>query len=320
MNDKKIVFLEVEKEDEHLVKEKFPNAEIYNTVLEEKELILKCKDAVILCPFIHTQLSANVINSLPNLKLIITRSVGYNHIDLKAAKENNIIICNVPDYGAYVIAEHVFALLLSGLRQIEKGKERIEKNADFSFSGLRGVALKGKTLGIIGTGKIGRNVARIASSGFLMKVLANDPYPDTDAALENHYSYVDLETIFKEADIITLHCPLLKSTEHLINEKSLSLMKDGVVIVNTSRGGVIKTSDLVNALKSKKVAYAFLDVLEHEENLKKSKELIDLPNVIVTPHIAFYADDSMGKMYTESFSVIEAFINNDEILNRVTGL
>lgn len=319
-NSKNIFFLEVDPEDKLLISKKIPEAKIIFKTLSEKEIIKQCKEAEVLCIFIYSRITRKVIESLPNLKLIITRSVGYDHIDLKTAKEKNIIVCNIPDYGSHVIAEHVFALLLSGLRHIEEGDNRVERYKKFYSSGLRGMALKGKTLGVVGTGKIGKNVARIASLGFLMNVIASDPYPDENAAMENHFQYANFQNLLKKSDIISLHCPSLASTKHLINKKSISLMKDGVVIVNTSRGDVIKTEDLIKAIKLKKISYAFLDVLEHENNIKSNKDLINLPNVITTPHIAFYADDSMGKMYSESFAVIQEFLAKKEIRNQVKGI
>lgn len=308
-NSKKIFFLEVEPEDKALIYKKFPKARIISKTLSEKEIIKQCYSAEILCIFIYSQISKKVIEALTDLKLIVTRSVGYDHINLKAAKEKNIIVCNVPDYGSHVIAEHVFALLLSGLRHVEEGDNRVEHYKKFDFSGLRGMALKEKTLGIIGTGKIGKNVARIGSLGFQMNVIASDPYPDKKAAKENDFKYVTMNNLLKKSDIISLHCPSLPTTRHLINRKTISAMKNGVVIVNTSRGDIIKTADLIKAIKSKKIAYAFLDVMEHENNLKSNTELIDFPNVITTPHIAFYADDSMKKMYAESFKIIKEFLN-----------
>ncbi len=316
----KICFLEVEAKDKKLIQEKYPSAKIFSSILSESEIIKKCKDSEILCSFIYSKISSKVINALPNLKLIITRSVGYDHIDLITAKKKNITVSNVPDYGAHVIAEHVFALLLSGLRHISEADDRVEQDKAFCFTGLRGQTLKGKTLGIIGTGKIGSNVARIASLGFLMNVLAYDVHPNQNIALENHFTYVDLASIWHKSDIITLHCPLLKSTQYLINKKSISAMKKGVIIVNTSRGGIIDTKALTQALKSEKISAAFLDVLEHENNLKKNKELIKLPNVIVTPHIAFYADDAMKKMYSESFRTINSFLKKKKVINQVQGL
>jgi len=316
----KITFLEVEKEDRKKIKQKFPQAQIISGVLSEKEIIKKCRETEILCIFIYNKISEKVINNLTNLKLIITRSVGYDHIDLKTAKKRKVAICNVPDYGSHVIAEHVFALLLSGLRHIPEGDLRVEKKHQFTFQGLRGIALKGKTLGIIGTGKIGADVARIASLGFMMKVIAFDPHPNKKFALENNFLYKTLNKIWSDSDIISLHCPLLLITKHLINNKSISQMKQGVIIINTSRGEIIKTEALIKGLKQGKIQYAFLDVLEHEKNINKNKELIKLPNVTTTPHIAFYADDSMKKMYDEAFVSINCFLQGKKLIHQVYGL
>lgn len=314
-----ITFLEVEEGDREEIVKQFPAAEIYSTKLSEVEIIEKCQATEVLSVFIYTKITKKIIDNLPNLKLIVTRSVGYDHIDLKAADEKNIMICNVPDYGSHVIAEHVFALLLSGLRLISEGNDRVEKEKSFTFTGLKGIALKGKTLGIIGTGKIGKNVARIASLGFLMNVLAYDPMPDEDSASENHFKYTDLDTLLKNSDIISLHCPLLESTKHIINQDNIDKMKDGATIINTSRGGLISTACLISAIKSGKIAHAFLDVLEHEKNINEDEDLVKLPGVIVTPHIAFYADDSMKKMYSESFRSIREYIDNNKLLHQVKG-
>ncbi len=320
MNKSKIYFLDVSFEDKKIVMDYFPLAKIFENQLSEDEIIENCFDAEILSIFVHTKITKRIIESLPNLKLIVTRSVGYDHIDLNVAEKKGVVICNVPDYGSHVISEFVFALLLSGLRHIEAGDNRVEKEKDFSFAGLKGMALKGKTLGVVGTGKIGRNVTRIASLGFLMNVLAYDAYPNEELAEENHFSYVDLKDLWEKSDIITLHCPLLKNTNHIINKKSLSLMKKGVVIVNTSRGGLINTKDLIRFIKSGHVSHAFLDVLEHEDNIAIDRDLIKLPNVITTPHVAFYADDSIQKMYESAFKTIKDYINGEKLINRIIGL
>lgn len=320
MKNSNIYFLEVEKEDEKRILKKFPGAKTFSGVMSEVDIIANCQEAEVLCPFIYSKISGKVISSLPKLKFIVTRSVGYDHIDLKTADEKGVIVCNIPDYGSYVIAEHVFALLLSGLRHIGEGEQRVEKKNKFNFQGLRGTALNGKTMGIIGIGKIGKNVARIASLGFLMDVLAYDPHPDKEAARENHFKYAKLDTIWKKADIISLHCPLVPTTKHLLNNKSIAQMKDGVVIVNTSRGGVIETKALIKALKSGKVSNALLDVLEHEKNISQNRELLKLKGVIVTPHIAFYADDSMQKMYDEAFASIRRYLNKEKMVHRVIGV
>ncbi len=316
---KKIYFLEVFSEDRDKISEHFPEAVIFKEPLSEENIIKDCYDAEILCTFIHSKITPKVIDSLSNLKLIVTRSVGYDHINLEAAHKKGIVVVNVPDYGAHVISEFVFALLLSGLRNIDKGDKRVEDGKNFSPTGLKGSALKGKTIGIIGTGKIGRNVARIASLGFLMKVIAYDPYPNQEMAEENHFSYIGLDSIWKESDIVTIHCPFLPETKHMINEESISAMKDGVVIVNTSRGGIIDTKALVSAIKSGKVSHAFLDVLEHENNIDIDEELIKLPNVITTPHIAFYADDSMKRMYDSAIKSINLYLKGTDIENKVVG-
>lgn len=318
MNTPNIVFLEVEPEDTKTVRAVFSKAAIESEVLSEDEIIKKHKNAKVLCVFIYTKISRKIIENLPNLKFIMTRSVGYDHIDLAAANEKNIPVCNVPDYGSHVIAEHVFALLLSSIRCVKEGDDRMEQ-CFFDFHGLRGIALKGKKLGIIGTGKIGRNVARIASLGFLMEVIAYDPHSDEEAARENHFHYVDLEKIWKESDFITLHVPLLKNTKHIINKQTIAKMKDGVVLVNTARGGLIDTKSLVAGIKSNKISHAALDVLEHEKNIADNEELIHLPRVITTPHIAFYADDSMRRMYDEAICSIQRFLNGEELVHLVEG-
>ncbi len=318
MKPKRIVFLEVENEDRDEVLSVFPDAVIESEVLSEDEIIRKHNDAEILCTFIYSPVTKKVIHALPNLKLIATRSVGYNHIDLKAAREKGIVIANVPDYGSHVIAEHVFALLLSSIRRVVEGEERTSR-MKFEFQGLRGIALKGKTLGIIGAGRIGLNVARIASLGFLMKVLAYDVYQDPDHALEYHFQYATLDEIYEKCDIISLHCPLLPSTKHLINGEAIRKMKDGVVIINTARGGIIDTKALIKGLKSRKILKAALDVVEHEQNIEENKELVEMENVIITPHIAFFADDSMHRMYSEAMSDIKLFMETGAVKHAVVG-
>lgn len=153
-----------------------------------------------------------------------------------------------------------------------------------------------------------------------MDVIAYDPFLDKDATRENHFTYSDLETLYSKADIISLHCPLNKETEHLINESAIDKMKKGVVLVNTSRGGVVDTTALIQGLKNGKIAHALLDVLEHEKNIKENQELTEIPGVIITPHIAFYADDSMKRMYEEAFASINQFIKSEKLIHQVIGI
>jgi len=305
-----IVFLEVDKEDAAHIREHYSNAVIHGGVLEGKKLINVCKGAKVVSCFIYTKFTQDVLNELPQLKLICTRSVGFNHIDLAACEKKGVTVCNVPDYGSHVIAEHVFALLLSTLRHIPEADDRVEAG-EFDYHGLKGMALKGKTIGIVGTGKIGSVVARIAH-GFGMHILAMDPHPQEELAQMYGMRYVGKKELFAGSDIITLHVPALKETQHMLNANAFVTMRNGVVIVNTARGELIESDALLDALKSGKVSYALLDVIEHERNFKENKKLIAHPNAITTPHIAFYADDSTRNMYEDCFESIEQWQRGEE--------
>jgi D-lactate dehydrogenase len=305
-----ILFLEVDTEDEKLVKEHFPDARMMEGVLSGKTLIDACKDAGIVSCFIHTHFTKDILEQLPSLKLLCTRSVGYDHIDLGACKDRGITVCNVPDYGSHVIAEHVFALLLSTLRHIPEADKKVESGT-FDYHGLRGIALRGKTIGIIGTGKIGRKVAQIAH-GFGMKILATDQCRTMDIVDLLGVRYVSLEELLRQSDIITLHVPDTKETEHMIDSAAFALMKNDVVLVNTARGSLIDSAALLESLKNGKVSNALLDVLEHEKNFAENKELIAHPGVVATPHIAFYADDSMRNMFLDTFASIEQWMKNEK--------
>lgn len=318
MNTKPLLFLDVDPQDHSRVRSYFPEAVIESEDLSDETLIDRYADTEVLCVSHHSTVSRYLIESLKHLKLVVTRSVGFNHIDLESARENDVKVCNVPDYGAHVIAEHVFAMLLSMVRHIREADEQVE-HYNYSDRGFRGMAMKGKTLGIIGTGNIGEHVARIASMGFLMEVLAFDLRKDQDMALRNHFRFVDnINEIWEKSDIISLHVPLNKYTEHMINAKVIEAMKPGVILLNTSRGGIINTPDLVEGIKSGKVACAGLDVLEDEKNIEKYKELIDLPQVVTTPHIAYFADDSVQQMYQEAASSIQRFLEEKELLHEVS--
>lgn len=289
---------------------------MHEGVAEGEELIDLCRDAEVICCFIYTRFTAKVLSRLPKLKLLCTRSVGFNHIDLSACTQRGIAVCNVPDYGSHVIAEHVFALLLTALRHISEADRKVEKG-NFDYHGLRGMALKGKTIGIIGTGKIGMNTAKIAH-GFDMRILAVDKCRVLELEKLYDVRYVDLATALRESDILSLHVPALKETIHMINDQSISSMKKGVIIVNTARGELIDSEALLRGLQSGTVARALLDVLEHEKDFALNKELIEHPRVIVTPHIAFYADDSMHRMYLDSFTSIRQHLHGETITHRIS--
>lgn len=314
-----IYFFEV-KDDEHQF---LVNTNFYPKIFKEpfsSSVTYKCNDADIICGWIHSDFSKQNLEKLPNLKMIVTRSVGYDHIDLVYCDKHNIKVCHVPDYGSHVIAEHVFALLLSSIRNIIEGEEQIKKD-HFDEAVLRGISLKGKTLGLIGLGKIGAHVCRIASKGFLMNVVAFDIKPDKNLEREYGFRYVDsVEDIYRESDFISLHVPLFSSTRHMINKKSIAHMKDGVVLINTSRGGIINTIDLIDAIKKNKFSNVALDVVEHEDNIKESQELLELDNVIVTPHIAYYTYESVEEIYRSGVESIQNFIKKRELKNQVHGL
>ena len=246
-----VVFIDVEEGDQALVKEHVPSAVFLQASSSEKDLVAACADAEVISSFITTKWPREVLQQLPKLKLLLTRSVGFDHIDLAATKELGITVCNVPDYGSHVIAEHVFALLLGTLRHIHLGDKRV-REGHFDYHGLRGFALKGKTIGIIGTGKIGARVARIAR-GFGMNIVATDQCKNLELESDVGVRYVELEQLLQESDVITLHVPATKETEHMMNAKTMKMMKDGVVLVNTARGSLIDSAALLLALENKKI-------------------------------------------------------------------
>ncbi len=302
-----IVFFDTEKADQQFVLKEFPGVTFASATLRDDALVEACKDAEVISTFITTPFPRTVLEKIPTLKLLCTRSVGYDHIDADACRELGITLCHVPDYGSHVIAEHVFALLLSTLRRIREGDDAVESGT-FDYHGLRGMALKGKTLGILGTGKIGRRVAKIAH-GFDMRILAADQCRTVELEKDFGVTYVSFDELLTQSDILTLHVPATKDTEHLLNAEAFSQMKDGVVLVNTARGSLIDSKALLSALKIGKVSKALLDVLEHEQNFEENRELISHPNAVTTPHIAFYADDSMNAMYQDSIASIKQWLS-----------
>lgn len=249
----------------------------------------------------QTQINTNLLSIFPKLKLLITRTVGVDHIDLDYCKANNIAVYHIVDYGSFNIAEHVFALLLAGTRNIIHSQKDIH-NGTFSFEGNLGIALKGKTIGVIGTGNIGLEVIRIAN-GFSMNVIAYDVTPRDHDEHGLVFQYVPLDQLMKESDIISIHAPLLDSTKHMINEEVITSMKEGVILINTARGGLIDTEALLK--HAAKFRWIGLDVLENEQHFSKEDPLLQLPNVVITPHIAFYSDESVKKIAEETKRIID---------------
>lgn len=255
-----------------------------------------------ICAFVSSDLNKDVIEILANegVKLILMRCAGFNNIDLKAAKKYGIIILRVPGYSPEAVAEHAMALALASNRHIHKGYIKVREN-NFSLVGLTGLNFHHKTAGIIGTGKIGAAMCRICQ-GFGMRVIAYDVYQNPDL---DFVEYVDLETLLTESDLISLHCPLTDDTYHMINSKTIKKMKDDVVLVNTSRGALIDTEDLIKGIRTHKFHSVGLDVYEEEtENVFENKEdvilqtsitsrLLSFPNVIVTSHQAFLTEEAL---------------------------
>ena len=280
-------------------------------------------DSDIICVFIHSKVDKNTIDSCKNLKLITTRSTGTDHIAIDYAKYKNIQIKNVALYGENTVAEHTFALMLALSRKIHESYVETSKG-NFSTSGLMGFDLKNKTIGIIGGGRIGLHVARMARS-FGMHVRVYDIHEDYFLSELINFKYVTLDELFKVSDIISLHVPLNTHTNHMINKESISKMKDGVLIINTARGGLINNEDLISALESGKIYGAGLDVLEgeeflfeenisnlHIENAAKiiveSKMLLDKPNVVITPHNAFNSIQAVNRIIDTTIENIDSII------------
>ena len=243
------------------------------------------------------------LKRFPNLQLLITRTVGVDHIDLDYCKAYNIAVYHIEDYGSFNIAEHMFALLLTGTRNIIHSQKDINQGI-FSYKSHLGVALKGKTLGVVGTGKIGLEVIKRAIV-FGMNIVAYDVFQNQKAAKEFNFRYISLEELAETADIITLHAPLLESTKHMINENIIKKMKHDVILINTARGALVNTEALINNIE--KFRWVGLDVLEDEQHFSKEHPLIKLPNVVITPHIAFYSDESVKKIAQETKKLVENF-------------
>ena len=294
-------------------------------------------DFEIISVFVDSEIDETAIKHFPNLKFITTRSTGFDHINGEAAKAAGVLISSVPGYGENTVAEFAFGLMLNLARKIYPAIDRIKETGSFSLEGLRGFELKGKTIGIVGTGRIGRQVGEIAK-GFEMKILATDPYPNEEFKNKLNVEYVSLDDLLGRSDIITLHCPYSESTHHLINKENVKKIKKGALLVNTSRGGVVETEALVGALKDGTLSGAGLDVLEEEGEIKDELHflasphpqeealknvlynhvLIEMSNVIITPHNAFNTSEALGEILETTLKNIEAFISGKPI-NLIPG-
>ncbi len=255
----------------------------------------------------QSKAEASTLDKLPKLKLLVTRTVGIDHLDLVECKKRRIAVYHLVDYGAHNIAEHTFALLLAGTRKIIAGYERV-KSGQFNYRGLLGVSLHNKILGVVGTGKIGLAVIRLAAA-FGMRVVAYDVVKNEQARVELGFSYVSFAKLLRDSDVITLHVPLLPETRRMINATAIKKMKPGVILVNTARGELIDETALVK--HHKKFSFIGLDVLKNEAGFKKTSPLLKCKNIIITPHIAFYSDVSVKKIAAETTKCIANFCKGD---------
>jgi len=309
----KIAFFEIPKRQQAFFSQALTGGEI---VFYEEKLSLDnvnmVKDADIISGFTNSVINKEIIDSLANLKLVATRSTGFDHIDVAYANTKGIKVSNVPAYGSETVAEFAFALLLTLSRKVREASHSLKENGDYSISeNLQGFDLDKKTLGVIGAGKIGKNVIHIAR-GFNMNVLAYDLYPDLGFAKENNFTYKTLPEVLAQSDIVTLHAPYTKENYHLINKENISLMKSGAYLINTARGELIETEALVSALRDGTVAGAGLDVLEGERGFKKGATIpmLEMPNVIMTPHIAFDTREAEMRIMQTTVVNIQGFISN----------
>ncbi len=315
MQSSKIVFFETEEWERNYIN----NSPIhdYSPKIHEERLSEEtanlAEDAEIVSVFIYSEVDKGVLDRLPNLRMLATRSTGYDHIDVEECARRGIAISNVPYYGENTVAEHAFGLILSLSRKIYKAVLRTAK-LDFSLEGLRGMDLKDKTIGVIGSGRIGLHVVRIAK-GFGMNVIVYDIRQEPMIAEVLGFSYVSFEELLQQSDVISLHAPLNKGTYHMLNTDNINLIKRGAILVNTARGGLIQPEALLMALDQGIISGAGLDVMEGEESVKEERAylvhsmsreemseilinytLLHRDNVVITPHIGFYSQEALQRI------------------------
>ena len=322
-----IYFFETNDAEQAYLTERLPGETLHfregplTTAAQAREI----SDAEIVSPFVHSRLSADVIESLPDLKMIATRSTGFDHINAPDAASCGIPVCNVPTYGENTVAEHTFALILALSRNLHKAYVRTVAG-NFSLDGLRGFDLKGKTLGVVGVGHVGEYVMRIAR-GFGMHLLAYDPVQDMTKADHFDFTYTTLEDLLGRSDIVTLHAPAEAGTRHLIGAHNIGQFKRGALLINTARGELVDTEVLLRALDAGLLSGAGLDVLEGEAVFSEEKQLLLNPNaseeslkqalrnwsllqrsdMVITPHIAFDSAEAVERILDTTVANIQAF-------------
>lgn len=319
-----IAFFEVQPWERESIAKAFPDA-VFTEEPLNRETAEKYKESEIVSPFIYSQIREDVLNVLPRLRLIATRSTGYDHIDVAACVKKQVQVANVPEYGSNTVAEHAFALILSLTRRIYQSVNQA-KHFNFQHNEIRGVDLAGKTIGIVGLGKIGQHVAKIAR-GFDMAVVAYNHTQNVEMTSRYQVRYVDFETLLRTADVITFHLPLMPETRHLLHTQNISLCKKGSYLINTARGGLVQTEALVQALETGIFEGVGLDVLEEEKELSEEaailsphyRERVDFktlvfnhilmnhPKVLITPHNAFNSKEALERIIQTTVVNIKAY-------------
>lgn len=328
----KIAFFEIENWEKEFIKKELKSHKLvfFNNPIT-KSKAKKIKDFDVIAIFIYSNITKEILNILPKLKLIATMSTGIDHIDIDECNKRKIKVKNVPFYGENTVAEHTFGLILALSKKICESHDRTRKN-DFSLTGLEGFDLKDKTIGIIGVGHIGTHVARIAK-GFEMNILGTSHDKYQRLIKETGIKYTNLNNLLKKSDIVTLHVPYSKETHHMINKKNIKLFKKGSLLINTARGGLIDTEAILYGLKNNILSGAGLDVLEGECFIKEEKQLLTKPflkecdlktllenhmllnqkNVIITPHSAFYSKEALLRIVQTTISNIKTFNKNRNV-------
>ena len=331
MEKTRVIFFDIKDYDKEFFKKYGKNYDFEMTFLqvrlsEETAHLTKGYDVV--CAFTNDDINKETIDLISEngIKLLAMRCAGFNNVSLKDI-HNRFKVVRVPAYSPHAIAEYTVGLILAINRKIHKAYVRT-REGNFSINGLMGIDLYQKTAGIIGTGKIGQILIKMLK-GFDMNVIAYDPFPNQKIADELGFKYVSLDELYAEADVISLNCPLTKETKYMINRRSMLKMKDGVMIVNTGRGALIDSVDLVEALKDKKVGAAALDVYEEEEEYffeDKSSQVIEddilgrllsFHNVLLTSHQAYFTEEAVEAITVTTLNNIKAFVEGKELLNEV---
>lgn len=328
----KVIFFEADRETEEQLRSALASLKDAEVVFHpeplDQDTARLAQDAAAVSVFVHSSVTREVLARLPELKLVLARSTGYDHVDLKACAERGVTICNVPSYGSRTVAEFAFALILGLSRRAFDAYRRVKDSNDFDANHFEGFDLYGKTLGVVGTGRIGQHVVEIGR-GFGMTVLGFDAYPNQTLASRLGFSYVPFEELLGKSDVVTLHVPYNDQTHHLINRSNISSFKRGSLLINTARGEVVETEAILAGIRDGTLRGVGLDVLEAEKQIGKESDLlakeeepthviktlledhvlIDLPQVAVTPHIAFNTTEARAEIARVTIENLAAFVS-----------